>query len=983
MVKWIASQIPTPTIARMNNNNTEHSALSTRDHVDVFGVEAGAGAVGPRGSVEYGVVDNIAWSVVGDPEWSWWMVYISRRGLLFLYTAMMMKAWSKALCAVSLILLAAAIGVGVWLAIRFTTSSSSSPSTPPGLLAPLPGTNTINDSYQFIASHSITQAQPLVGWSGHAIQSGGVFTRFFPNTAFTNVSTGQSVTVSPSFGVSSSSLPSGYSATGYFSVMLAATLAIASPTTLTFQCTGADPTQSLLVWLDDQLICSSMTPINNLITTMVFTYAGTYQAVVKGEYANINTTGGALGFQLQWNQTNIPSSALNAQLPVYEARRLEDKYLQRQTGWGTASNYGGLQYFLFPAGLGIVPVFLQQSTGQNFTVFEIGTLVPLPGVPNGNPAVIVTPGLHSLHTYNALFYAELTLTFTASNTIILVSATVDVINTGSLVVRMMVIQGNAADWSVALSLSFGYGRVGSCVNLLCTPQGLPQVQLYSSTNLAFDVSTHTLVFSSGSSYSLAAASTLLAANAATVTSLYGSMYSSANQVSVQAATNLLGWLYIYTPVDGMTTVVIRNSNLPTAPNASYPGRYYYGQADAIFDWDSNFMSNVLAWLGPYGKTQMLQTYLAVTKTKTMFTDGTMFIPDYYKDGIPQFATTQPCISARVLLDIVQRYGTTDPDVIYLTNLVVDDIYNFINFYWLHRMEGNGTATTPPSFLFAYSYFSESGMDNSDVYDGTQGGHLLTDPRTGIMSMYDIMLSSLVASECTALLTVYELMGFASTDAVYADVLQYRAQVVAQSIQDWNFNSATQIYNYRYLADNSGNPWRTTITPTTFFPMLTGIPTVAAAEWTITNILQSPTGFGFSDDMLTAGGVAKYGIASIDIADPKFGPAGGGYWNGPAWPATNFILYWCLTHPKYQQSAIIQRALAQLLTTTEQLWRFEYDLYGHIHEDQSVITGYGCNSTETASYPYHGWGSLLPYMSLRAEQQVSWPDGAWFPAVVVS
>jgi hypothetical protein len=231
------------------------------------------------------------------------------------------------------------------------------------------------------------------------------------------------------------------------------------------------------------------------------------------------------------------------------------------------------------------------------------------------------------------------------------------------------------------------------------------------------------------------------------------------------------------------------------------------------------------------------------------------------------------------------------------------------------------------------------------------------------------------------------MGFASTDSVYADVLQYRAQVVAQSIQDWNFNDATQIYNYRYLANNDGDPWRPTITPTSFFPMLVGIPSVAAAEWTITNVLQSPTGFGFSDDMLTAGGAAKYGIASIDLADPNFGTGvsgtGGGYWNSPAWASTNYLLYLCFSHPKYQQSTIIQGALTQLLNTTEQLWRFEYDLYGHIHEDQSVVTGYGCNSSETASYPYHGWGSLLPYMGLRAEQQVSWPADAWFPTVVVS
>jgi hypothetical protein len=223
-----------------------------------------------------------------------------------------------------------------------------------------------------------------------------------------------------------------------------------------------------------------------------------------------------------------------------------------------------------------------------------------------------------------------------------------------------------------------------------------------------------------------------------------------------------------------------------------------------------------------------------------------------------------------------------------------------------------------------------------------------DGRTGLNPVYDIQLTSLVVHEYACLLEVMELMGFMSIDPVYGGVMQYRAQVVAQSIQDWMWDEQMGIYNYYYINNNT---WRQSVYPVSFMPFLTGIPSVAVAESMVTTYLQSTTvGLALTDNMVSAGGPAKYGIPSVSVNDPLY--TAQNYWEGSVWPVTNFILYWCLTFPKYANSAIIQNALSQLLVTNDELWLLEYNLYGHLHEDYNAITGYGCDSETSFSYPYH-------------------------------
>ena len=234
---------------------------------------------------------------------------------------------------------------------------------------------------------------------------------------------------------------------------------------------------------------------------------------------------------------------------------------------------------------------------------------------------------------------------------------------------------------------------------------------------------------------------------------------------------------------------------------------------------------------------------------------------------------------------------------------------------------------------------ESGMDDSPMFEGVP-----YDPARGIFEMQDVGLNGLYIADCRALADIADVLG----RKVEAGELRLRAEEFGRQLEALWVPSAG-LYLNRRTDTGEASP---RVTPTMFYPLIAGVPTLDRATEMVGQHLMNPLEFG-----------GEYAIPSVSRKDPDFPRQH--YWRGAVWPPLNFLVYLGLRN--YNLPA----ARRELAAKSMAMFLGEWKRKGFISENYSAITGTG-DDPRLTSTPFYCWG-VMGIMSFIEEGQMPAPE----------
>ncbi|CAF0969919.1 unnamed protein product [Didymodactylos carnosus] len=410
----------------------------------------------------------------------------------------------------------------------------------------------------------------------------------------------------------------------------------------------------------------------------------------------------------------------------------------------------------------------------------------------------------------------------------------------------------------------------------------------------------------------------------------------------RAIHNVIAWNTIYTVYEGVINVVSR--------------RWDFGFGYVMFLWDS-FLTSLIRSFDIDGLDVALQTFIQVAKSRTRNIDSTGLLPNYKSGTRISRDRTEPPIGSIMLLQLVKIQKTEN--LTWFIDLIYPELYANLVWMWKHRMMtskihpnisllvlGSDPDNLPINGDIEVNNLQaarfESGLDNSPMYDYDD-----FDNKMHKMLQFDIGMNSLFAAEAEALI---QLIKYSSLSLVEEyKTLQYWLSMIVPAIESelWNLNASL----YLNRAVDTGE-FNIHISPTSFFPLLIGLPSVKQAEKMIVQYLTNSSHFCVSSDC------HEQPLPSISRSDSAYSDQN--YWRGRVWGPHSYIVYTALSHSNYALSEIIQYARNSLINQTDLMWRKEWNLYGHIHENYHGDTGAGCGSN---SDPFYTWGAATAFLSI--------------------
>lgn len=235
---------------------------------------------------------------------------------------------------------------------------------------------------------------------------------------------------------------------------------------------------------------------------------------------------------------------------------------------------------------------------------------------------------------------------------------------------------------------------------------------------------------------------------------------------------------------------------------------------------------------------------------------------------------------------------------------------------------------------------ESGLDNSPMYDGVP-----FDPVTHRMALSDVGLNALYVADCRALAEIAEAIGKERE----AEELRGRAEMYDAGLQDL-FSNASGIFLNRRTDTGAADE---RLSPTSFYPLLSGTATPEQAERMVKEHLANPKEFW-----------GEWVIPSTPRSEEAY--ADNDYWRGRIWGPMNFLVYLGLRRydlPEIRH-ALAERSAALLLKE----WRKN----GFVYENYNPDTGDGGDVRRAD--PYYHWGGLLGFIDLIENGLVTAPEG---------
>lgn len=234
---------------------------------------------------------------------------------------------------------------------------------------------------------------------------------------------------------------------------------------------------------------------------------------------------------------------------------------------------------------------------------------------------------------------------------------------------------------------------------------------------------------------------------------------------------------------------------------------------------------------------------------------------------------------------------------------------------------------------------ESGLDNLPVYDGVP-----FDSESHLMLLHDVGLNGLYVADCEALAEIAVVLGLPEEEnELRQRAGKYRAALAAL----WDEQSGIYL---NQLCQSKAFLHR--IAPTSFYPMIAGVPTQAQVERMVREHFYNPEEFW-----------GEWIIPTIARNDPAYPDQD--YWRGRIWGPMNFLVYLGLR--RYD----LPQARKDLAEKSKRLLLKEWIEKGHVHENYDGDTGEGCNKPNSDAF-YH-WGGLLGAIALIEEGYLPGPE----------
>lgn len=382
--------------------------------------------------------------------------------------------------------------------------------------------------------------------------------------------------------------------------------------------------------------------------------------------------------------------------------------------------------------------------------------------------------------------------------------------------------------------------------------------------------------------------------------------------TVEAVESAVGWDTIFDPIHRRVITPVSRSW-----NVGWGGF-------VLFEWDTFFAAQLAG---------LFDRDLAYANIIEALNEATPsgFVPNYSGGrGVKSLDRSEPPVGALVVSDIYRRFHDR-----WLLEATFQRLLRWNRWWNDHReLDGYlvwGSDPANPEYdrtdgavntLQGAKY--ESGLDNSPMYDGA-----VFDPETHKMQLADVGLMSLYITDCNALAGIADILNRTAE----ATELRVRADRYGRKLATL-WSPEHHLYLNKNLA--TGLP-SLRLSPTNFYPLLSGLPTKEQAEQMVREHLLNPAEFG-----------GEWIAPSTPRNDPAFHEQF--YWRGRIWGPMNFLLYLGL------RNYPLPEARAEFARKSETLLLKEWKERGHIHENYNAITGEG--DDVTSSDPFYSWGALL-------------------------
>jgi glycogen debranching enzyme len=347
----------------------------------------------------------------------------------------------------------------------------------------------------------------------------------------------------------------------------------------------------------------------------------------------------------------------------------------------------------------------------------------------------------------------------------------------------------------------------------------------------------------------------------------------------------------------------------------------------LFGWDNFFLAYM---------TSLTSRDLAFANVIEHLAGATEegFIPnDNRGNGSKSWDRSQPPVGGMMVREIYKRY----PERWFL-EATFEPLLAW-NRWWPARRDNGGLlsygshpAKNPfnePATQSKRTAGYESGMDDSPMYEGVP-----FDPETHTLALQDVGLTSLVIADSEALAEMADVLGRDEE----ARELRSRADRLRQAMEGvWD----EQIGLYLNRRTDTGEFSRR-LSPTLFYPLLTGAPTEERAKRMVDEHLLDPEEFW-----------GPWVLPSIARNDADF--ARQRYWKGAIWPPLNFLTYLGLREAGFAEVAgdLSEKSLDMFIT--------EWLRKGYVSENYSSISGTG-DDERLSSDRFHSWGALFGIMA---------------------
>lgn len=700
---------------------------------------------------------------------------------------------------------------------------------------------------------------------------------------------------------------------------------------------NSDHMRGIRLWIDDVILvdvwdknpAASVLPgISNI------TLSSERTVMVR---LDLQSGGDTMSLQLFWRSDSepkfklVPETVLSENISVPQQKRQK---LQKRiaTGWNHWYRHSMLAQVLLPHQVGLDFGVLDKSNGNIYTG---GGLVLNS---HDKHAIPVRPGLHS---YNGSYSQISLIPFVGINITVETAHSLDDENDCVIKIshnltinssRFSIIAYPQAYWHAKTNITVDFKSSTIIMNTT-----LGAVHVFFSTPIEHGPDKKGIAFDLTNSHPSVGITMSLRAIAQNMSQILNSL----NQRRQDCEMTITRWGNLSEAYDAILTSIAWNVNFDPRISVIAPvSRTFEGGNDILlFDWDIYF----LAFMASLDNKELAYTNLiAVTQTRSVYG----FIPNKRTEGSSTNDRSEPYVGAQVTLKIYQKYKDD-----WLVELLFPALFNWNQWVWKRRRYSPhdlivlGSDTGQPPEEAGHNIGSrgdailESGMDNSPMYD--KAGY---DKVAHRVLLYDVGMTSLFLAESRALVELARIIN--KTEVI--PTLQKQYDATSKALDTYLWDKDMEIYANFHI--DTGK-FSTKYSPTSFYPMLIGLPSIDKVLRMLKVHLTNESSFCVSD-------ACPFAVPATPHNDPNF--FDNNYWRGRVWGPLNLLVYLSLANKQYVDHPNVTQARKRLCKQAMNTLLPEFRKLRHIHENYNSTTGQG--SDVGSSNPFYHWGALNAFIS---------------------